>query len=97
MSEDIKRVFRYEVPVDDQPHTIRLTCNPLKVAAANVSTVEFWAEHEGDEYAIPRTFRVYGTGHPIPSRARWWGTTGRVDGLVWHLFELLASDSGEGP
>lgn len=88
MSEDMKRVFRYEVPVDDRPHTFRLTCNPLHVAAADVSTVEFWAENEGDEYAIERTFRVYGTGHPVPASAKWWGTTPRMDGLVWHLYEL---------
>ena len=86
-----KTVHRHTVPVDDQPHTIRLTSNPHAVAAKRVGlgyVVEFWAEHSGDEWAVPRVFRVFGTGHPIPAAAKWWGTAGRVDGLVWHLYEI---------
>jgi hypothetical protein len=83
-----KAVYRYEVPVDDQVHTIKLTSNPLAVAAKRQGfityIVEFWAECT--EYPIARHFRVYGTGQPIPDAAKWWGTA-RVDGLVWHLFE----------
>lgn len=85
-----KTVHRHEVPVDDQTHTFRLTSNPRTVDAKRVGlthVVEFWAEHHGDECAISRVFRVYGTGQPIPGDARWWGTTKRTDGLVWHLYE----------
>lgn len=93
-----KTVHRYEVPVDDQTHTIRLTSNPHAVAVTRPLgrgyVMEFWTQFHGEEYAIARSFRVYGTGHPIPDAAKWWGTAARVDGLVWHLFEL-PSESGE--
>ncbi|MEV7805038.1 hypothetical protein AB0O28_19015 [Microbispora sp. NPDC088329] len=91
MADQTKTVHRHEVPVDDQPHTIKLTSNPHAVAARRVGlghVVEFWAEHHGDEWAIPRTFQVFATGQPIPDTAKWWGTTGRAAGLVWHLYEL---------
>lgn len=86
-----KTVHRHEIPVDDQPHTVKLTSNPRAATAKHVEAshiVEFWAEHHGDQWASPRTFQVYGTGHPIPDNAHWHGTTQRIDGLVWHLFEL---------
>ncbi len=92
----VKTVHRHTVPVDDKDHTFHLTSNPHAVAAVRVGgrhVVEFWVEHHGHDhngrdYAVPRTFQVFGTGHPIPADAKWWGTAGRVDGLVWHLYEL---------
>lgn len=98
MSEDMKRVFRYEVPVDDRPHTFRLTSNPLAVSAVRGRTghtVEFWAEHHGDFYAVERTFIVYGTGQPIHASAKWWGTAQRVGDLIWHLYELPGGAASE--
>lgn len=91
-----KTVLRHEVPIDDQPHTFKLTCDPhavatkrIGVAHANVThRVEFWVEHE-DGAAAEWTFQVFGTGQPIPSSARLIGTTERLDGLVWHLYELF--------
>jgi hypothetical protein len=85
--------------VDDQTHTFRLTSNPRAVAASTHPEigviVEFWAEHHG-EHAVERTFQVFGTGHPIPASAQWWGTTPRALGLVWHLFELRGSETSRG-
>lgn len=93
-----ERMYRYTVPIDGQPHTIPLApghtaeLRPLHVAATP-GAVEFWAVHS-DEYPkalLPFTFQVFGTGHDLPPRAWWRGTTPRTpQGLVWHLFEVPA-------
>lgn len=97
-----RRVFRYVVPVDDQPHAFYLVSNVrvLHVAAQaftaeTVSSdsnhaVEFWVEdYGGDLLTIRRTFQVFGTGQPLPDGAQWRGTCDRLpSGLVWHLYEV---------
>lgn len=106
MPEQTKTVLRYEVPIDDQPHTFRLTYSPHAVATKRIGIarpgathrVEFWAEHE-DRPGVTvadRIFQVFGTGQPIPSTARIVGTAERLDGLVWHLFELFPAEAEGG-
>lgn len=83
-----RRMFRYVVPIDDQPHTIPLSHDPVAVAAAGDS-VEFWAEHTRGATQVARGFQVFGTGHRLPEDARWIGTCQRTrTGLVWHLYEV---------
>lgn len=88
------RMFRYLVPVDGKAYAFDLDHNPVHVAYRFEATagecVEFWAEHsDGDHDRGPRTFQVFGTGHPLPDGARWIGTCDRTpDGLVWHLYEV---------
>lgn len=81
------RIYRYEVPVDDQWHTI--TCGPpLHVACRRHDVVEFWAYPLGegaDKFVDEQRFRVYGTGHPIPDEVIHVGTALTPGGLVWHL------------
>lgn len=85
-----RRVFRYEVPVDDRPHEFTLTGTPLAVAAqGDAGPVEFWAEHDDQAGAADTAFLVAGTGHPLPAGAVWAGTCPRTPaGLVWHLYEV---------
>lgn len=84
-----RRMFRYVVPVDDQPHEFPLTANPVAVATVpDATAVEFWAEHAEGAFPVVRAFRVFGTGQPLPDDARWRGTCPRVHGLVWHLYEV---------
>lgn len=82
-------IFRYEIPVDDREHTVRLRGRILHVAARRPDVVEIWAEHEHNTFAEqPRRFRVYGTGHP-DVQGEHVGTALAADGqLVWHLREL---------
>ena len=89
----VRRMYRSEVPVDGQPHFLRLSHGPVAVAAAGPDCVEFWAEHGGAE--AERAFQVFGTGHPLRPDARWVGTCPRVSGPVWHLYELVSD--GEEP
>ena len=84
-----RHMFRYVVPVDDRPHTIALSHNPVAVAAAGYTAVEFWAEHTKGAPQIKRAFQVFGTGHPLPDDAQWIGTCPRTDGgFIWHLYEV---------
>jgi hypothetical protein len=90
-----RRVFRYEVPVDDRSHAFRLTADPLHVEARRIGVhplaphvVDFWVEHTDGAPAV-RAFRVFGTGHLLPAGARWIGTTARTEeGFVGHLYEI---------
>jgi hypothetical protein len=87
----VRAVFRYEVPINDQPHSFELTGDPLAVAAGHQgirAIVEFWAESEDGGPVTTRTFQVFGTGQLLPYGAVWRGTTARLNGLVWHLYEL---------
>lgn len=95
-----RRMLRYQVIVNDRPQTLRLSSNPVHVEAARLGVgpqaqhlVEFWAEGyidgDPDGLDMERTFQVFGTGHPLPEGARWWGTTARTpEGFVWHLYEV---------
>lgn len=90
-----RQVFRYTVPVDDQPHTFDLTNDPLHVAnGAMLDEVEFWAEHDMDAPEYPAVFQVVGTGQPLPDGAVHVGTCPRIHGLVWHLYRLPLRGDG---
>jgi hypothetical protein len=82
---DMPRIFRYEVPVDDQWHEHHCA-TPLAVAARSPYVVEFWAYERTD---LNRQFRVIGTGQPEPEAdLRHRGTAVTASGsLVWHLME----------
>lgn len=92
-----RSMFRHRVYVNDRPQTLHIGGDPLHVEAARLvvgpdapHVVDFWAEYDDERPKVARTFQVFGTGHPLPEGARWRGTTARtLEGLVWHLYELL--------
>lgn len=80
-------IYRYEVPVDDRWHPLQLSGSILHVACRNPRAVEVWALHV-DGPTVTRSFRVYGTGHPLPPGIEYIGTAIAPGGqLVWHLIE----------
>lgn len=88
----MRRMFRYEVPLDGQPHEVSLANGHRVAVAVNMAgSVEFWSEHDDSAPASIRTFQVFGTGHALPDGAKWVGTCPRVSGLVFHLYELDAA------
>jgi hypothetical protein len=94
MSND-RRMFRYTVPVDDQPWTFDLTGDPVHVAnGTTLDEVDFWAEYAEGAPKRGRHFRVFGTGHLLPPGARHVGTCQRTAGLIWHLYELISDEGG---
>ena len=88
----MRTIYRYEVPVDDEPTTLKVpavTGQPLLVAARTPGTVEVWFEvdtHHREQALM--TFRVIGTGHPAPEGGTWVGSTLAPLGLVWHLWRV---------
>lgn len=84
--ETVLKIFRYEVPVDDQWHDIPLSGAIYHVASRRPHVVEFWALAGGPD--VRRTFRVFGTGHPLPEQFKHRGSCFVGGGhLVWHLVE----------
>jgi hypothetical protein len=83
-----KSIYRYEVPVDDKPHTLELSGEIVHVATRDSASVEVWAWHTGG-HTIERAFQVVGTGQPLPEGwTRHVGTAIAPGGrLVWHLLE----------
>jgi hypothetical protein len=91
------RILRYEVPVDDQWHLIRVSrASQLTVGCRNERVVEFWARESGATQVL--AFRVYGTGQPTPVGAHYEGTAVAPGGrLVWHLLSAEAEPSASDP
>lgn len=80
-------IWRYEVAVDDRWHPLQLSGEILHVDCRNLHAVEVWALHTGGPVET-RTFRVYGTGQPLPDSVAHIGTAIAPGGqLVWHLIE----------
>lgn len=81
----MKRIYRYEVPVDDRWHDVPCAWPVLAVGCRREDAVEFWAHPaQGDTPA--HRLRVYGTGHPIDDDTQYVGTAVTPGGdLVWHL------------
>lgn len=79
-------IHRYEVPVDDQWHTIQLRGEVVHVAARNSPhIVEIWARVY-DQTPTTHRVRVFGTGHPMPADAMYVGTA-LIGPFAWHLME----------
>lgn len=80
-------IYRYTVPADDAWHALPLTGSVLHVACRTPGSVDLWALHT-DGPAVVRSFRVVGTGHPLPEGSLHVGTSMIPgDRLVWHLLE----------
>ena len=87
MDSNVTAIYRYEVPVDDRWHPLRLSGRVVHVACRNMHVVEVWALVT-DSPTVTRSFRVYGTGHPLPPYVQHRGTAIAPGGqLVWHLIE----------
>ena len=93
----MKQVWKFLVPVDDQPHEIDM---PAMSVARHVDllpqsdapdVVALWVEVFPPTLPLSgtRRFQVYATGQPIPDYATYVGTVvHRTHPLVWHLFEI---------
>ncbi|MEU1497279.1 hypothetical protein [Streptomyces sp. NPDC005732] len=82
-------IYRYEVPVDDRWHPLQLSGEIVHVDCRTVHAVEVWAIRT-DGPTQTRSFRVYGTGQPLPDAVEHVGTAIAPGGqLVWHLIEAV--------
>jgi hypothetical protein len=86
----VRKVFRYQVPIDSTVHIIPLSGPVVAVGEGGNPErwLEFWAEHFDGVKAMPRAFQIYGTGQPVHDDAGYVGTTPRdPTGGIWHLYE----------
>lgn len=88
-------MYRYEILIDGEPHSVSLCPGEMsrtigtRSTASGSSMVEFWAEYDPDASLAERRFQVFGTNEQIPAGAVLIGTAPRdVSGFVWHLYEL---------
>lgn len=81
-------IYRYELPIDGEWHTLPLSGAVLHVDCRAPDTVEIWALHSGG-FALQRAFQVVGTGQSLPDGwRRHVGTCLSPDRrLVWHVVE----------
>lgn len=94
-----RRVLRYEIPINDQPHKIPagkiLQLHPYRMRAitGERNRVEVWIETTVPDnwpHAEPigsRQVQIFGTGQPLPEDATHLAST-VDDRLVWHLYQL---------
>jgi hypothetical protein len=71
---DIKRVYRYEVPVDDDVHMLPAGQVVHVDSRRRADSVEVWVEFPAKGGLPDLPVRVYGTGHDIPDGALHLGT-----------------------
>lgn len=90
MTTDVSgRVLRFEIPVDERWHALQLGGPIVHVGVRTPDVVQLWAIDTGAP-SVLRSFRVFGTGQPLPPRVQHIGTAIAAGGqLVWHLFEAL--------
>lgn len=94
---DIKRVYRYEVPIDDAVHMIP-DGKVIHVDTRRVTEVEVWIEFPATGGLPDLPVQAFGTGHDIPADAVHLGTAltpdwthqgGQPRGrFVWHLYAV---------
>lgn len=94
-----RRIFRYEIPIDDQPHEIpagkvvHLNEYRMKHITGERNRVEVWVEVTlggasiADDINGTQHVQIIGTGHAIPDGATHLATC--LDSqLVWHLYRI---------
>lgn len=90
----MRKIYRYEVPIDDQVHEISLSGGEFPVVAAVVLAqsgpyLEFWCVFDDGVDPVRHKFRVVGTGHEVKYNEWHVLTAPRVDGLVFHLVQTF--------
>lgn len=82
-----RRVLKWNVPVDDQPHEIG-SGRVLHVACQyGPESVQVWTLEYGEP--TTRLAQVFGTGQPLPGTVdAHLGSTVTARALVWHVFEV---------
>lgn len=86
----MKTIYKYPFPIDDK-FTINLPVGAVVLAAQMQGQQPcLWAEVDTDRPVLPRAFRLFGTGHPMPSGPAddlRFAATFQMGPFVWHLYE----------
>lgn len=81
----MRTVFKYELWLTDGSQAIATYPGPIRHIAFQQGKICLWIEvdTESESKKVVRRFMVFGTGHPIPEKVCWVGTTQDV----WHVYE----------
>lgn len=87
------RIYKYEIPITDEVK-VQMPEGAIILSIQHQHGYIFaWALVNPDALTVERTFRIYGTGHPIQSDMgglKFLATVQTHQGnLVWHIFEKL--------
>ncbi len=89
----MKRVFKYQIPVQDAPTRLELPVGAtiVDVGVQHAGKICLWAEVPilTSEQTTRRYFAIVGTGHDVPHRGTHVGTVHNGP-YVWHVYEVTA-------
>lgn len=88
--EMARRVYKYPLLNDGEPHRIKLKGNVVHIGylPKSYEHIQIWAEHSDDKPSTEHLLQVFGPGDPIPPGAIHIGTTITPDNFVWHIYEV---------
>lgn len=83
------QVWKYTLELSDEPQVLSIPKGAeILTVAGQHDKPALWALVEPTAVREPRTFRVFGTGRPVPYGLQFVGTAICHGGsLVWHVFE----------
>ncbi|MFV2172303.1 hypothetical protein ACFHW2_12035 [Actinomadura sp. LOL_016] len=101
-----RRITRHDIPttggpsvLSGRPSALDLTfgtfhaeARAIGVGPAPTIVIDLWAEDEPRTEVTRHVFQAFETGAELPDNAAWRHTTGRLDGRVWHVYELIGED-----
>jgi hypothetical protein len=87
------KMFKYLISSGTSMQVDVLMCEGAVIRAVGMQddAIHAWAETpvDGDPFTVTRTFRVIGTGWPVPDPGTYLGTV--FDGpYVWHVYEVAS-------
>ena len=87
-----RTIYKYEIVGDETTIDMPRGAEVLpKLHQNGPNAINFWAIVDPQLPTQPRTFEVFGTGHPIGSllaKGDYIGTVITHAGFVWHVFEV---------
>lgn len=85
----MRTIWKYTLAITDAVQNVPMPRNPNIVRFDMQNGVPcVWALVESHNPVETHSFRVFGTGHPIPEDSRYVGTC-KDGGYVWHLFAVF--------
>lgn len=91
-----QKIIRLLCPTDGQAFEFSYAGSIVHIGcpANRVDTVELWVLFDVGDEEHTHVLKAYSTNSRIPDGYEYIGTTGRVQSVVWHLFELVETNTG---